>query len=727
MAEKDPKEILRETAEELGFIKDQIRSIGADIVESLNDRFDDTLTLAERITAKIKTMSIKDIEKSLMATVKGMDRILSDQIKIVDGSITLKDIIRNQHDIDQKRLLIKQNLDNLEAIGEISAERRTELEIELLDALTKQQVVLDKQKLQQEEIHKNLGVTGKLVKGISKIPILGNLIDSQEVLAKTQTAAATAGATTGKVMKAGFSAIGSSIKTSLTDPLTVSIFLIRQMWLALVETDKITTQLARDFNLSYNEASHLRQSLNGVANTGADINLNTKVLQESLVAIGKSLGSNASINEADLIVFTKLREQAGYTNDELVGIQKLSLTNGKSLEDNTKEILGGAKAYASQKGLMLNEKDILREISKTSATIKISLGLSTDALAKAVVQAKQFGINLQQADGIASSLMDFESSISNEIGAELLTGKMLNLERARGLALNNDIAGASEEILRQVGGTAEFSRMNRIQQEAIAKAVGLSKDELSASLIEREALAKLSGIEGKTAQERYNNLVKEVGVEEAKKRLGNEQLATQYAQQSIADRLTKSTEKLKEVLITIADSLMPVFDILSDILVVVGYIVKPIVGIINAAGQLSSALRPVVALLVAAGAAALFMMGSLTAGLGVAAALAGIGVGMTYLESKTKVKDGIIAPDGGLTVSGEKGTYSLDKNDHIIAGTNLGKPTNNQQQPIAANYDKHFTKMNELLSAIAAKDTNIYQDSTKINTANNIFSYKSLV
>ena len=36
------------------------------------------------------------------------------------------------------------------------------------------------------------------------------------------------------------------------------------------------------------------------------------------------------------------------------------------------------------------------------------------------------------------------------------------------------------------------------------------------------------------------------------------------------------------------------------------------------------------------------------------------------------IKDGAIDPKGGLIVSGEKGSIQLDKEDSIIAGTNLG-------------------------------------------------------
>jgi Fe-S cluster assembly scaffold protein SufB len=102
--------------------------------------------------------------------------------------------------------------------------------------------------------------------------------------------------------------------------------------------------------------------------------------------------------------------------------------------------------------------------------------------------------------------------------------------------------------------------MKVIQQEAIAKAAGLSRDELAKSLIDKEALAKLSEVEGKDAQEKFNNLVKQVGMEEAKKRLGDETLAQQMESASVQDRFNSSVEKLKEVFVAISTVLMPIFD-----------------------------------------------------------------------------------------------------------------------------------------------------------------------
>jgi len=398
------------------------------------------------------------------------------------------------------------------------------------------------------------------------------------------------GANAGKlsVIGAGLKSMSQSFAKNITDV----TFLLLEITQAIIDSDKATGQLAKDFNLTYNNALATRQELSQMAALSADVAVNTRGLQESMVAVGKSLGTNAMLNEKDLVTFTKLREQAGYTNDELIGIQKLSLVNGKTLEDNTEEILGGAKAYASRRGLVINEKDVLREISKANASIKLSLGGSADELARSVVQAKAFGLTLEQADKMAESLLNFESSIENELSAELLTGKDLNLENARRLALNNDIAGAAEEVAKQVGTSADFANMNRIQQEAIAKAAGLTRDELAQSLMDKEALSKISAEEGESAQQAFNRLVETVGLEEAKKQLGDEQLATQFAQQNIQERFANATEKLKELFISIAEPILqivsPLVNLVTAVLPAINLLLQPILFVFQ---SISDAIR----------------------------------------------------------------------------------------------------------------------------------------
>jgi hypothetical protein len=514
-----------------------------------------------------------------------------------------------------------------------------------------------------------------------------------------------------KILGAGAKSAFSSLGKNLLSPKA----LMAEIYLALQKSDEAAGKLAKDFNLTYSEALDTRRELSNMATMSGDVALNTRALQESMVAVGQSLGTNAKLNEADLATFTKLREQAGYTNEELVGIQKLSLINGKTLEDNTAEILGGAEAYASRNKLVVNEKDVLKEVSKASASLKLTLGGSAEAVAVAAVKAKQFGLNLEQAEKISQSLLNFESSIESELSAELLTGKELNFERARALALNGQTADAAAEIAKQVGTSADFAKMNVIQQEALAKAAGMERDELAQSLMDKEALAKLSGVEGKTAQERFNNLVKETDLETAKKQLGDEQLANQFAQQSVQERLTQATEKLKEVFISIAEPILaiisPLVELITTILPAVNILLQPLitgfqliadtVGLISqgismfagwlgegsvAATALKVILYPIAAIVgvIAAGLiyASLAMIPVIGPALG-AIAVAGM-VGMlakAAMGSSSSAKKGndIMSPGdrssgyGKRTLFGPEGAIQLNNKDTVIAGTDLFK------------------------------------------------------
>ena len=77
-------------------------------------------------------------------------------------------------------------------------------------------------------------------------------------------------------------------------------------------------------------------------------------------------------------------------------------------------------------------------------------------------------MELSKVDDIAGSLLNFESSIKDELAAELLIGKNINLEKARQAALNNDLETVATEIAKQAGSAAEFGEMNRIQQDAFS-------------------------------------------------------------------------------------------------------------------------------------------------------------------------------------------------------------------------------------------------------------------
>jgi hypothetical protein len=440
-------------------------------------------------------------------------------------------------------------------------------------------------KAQLESLKTGRGLSAEFAKQLGLVDRNGNALRGAAAANKARTLGITSAAEKSmSPLMAGVKSLGPALVKAFGP-----MFIVFEMLNALTKADTATGDLAKDFNITYDAAAGVRNELIEIGNLSGNIALNARALQESMVAVGKSLGSNAMLNQADLETFTELREMAGYTNEELIGIQKLTLATGGNLKDNTKQFLGTVAALNAQNKLTVNEKQLLKEVSNTSAAIKLSIGGTTKELAASAFQAKQFGINLEQADKIAESLLDFESSITNELSAELITGKDLNLERARLLALNGDIAGASAEILRQVKGSAEFTKMNRIQQEALAKAVGMSREELAASLVEREALQSIGVKDAAAAKAKFDLLVKEKGYAAAVAELGDEQYANQLKQQSIQERFNQSVEKLKEIFISIAEPVLqildPIMEIVGALLPLVNLILVPALAVFNAIGK----------------------------------------------------------------------------------------------------------------------------------------------
>jgi hypothetical protein len=750
-------------------------------------------------SSKNSISSLTSIAEKLRDHQKGITDLSSKDLKLLSekyksSTATLKS---NQTGLQNEisALLQKGNLETheLKKLAQLQT-----IHTNITSLLGDQDSVLKEvnKKLEDEEeltssIEKKTGVLGGLLKGMSKIPILGDIFNANEALdASKKSIRESNNAVSG--LGAAFKNIGKQIKGGVLNPANLVLGVITGLIDGFAKSQTSIGELAKGLGMSASRATEMRQDFASIANLSMEANVSVKGLQESQLAVGQALGTNAKLNDSDLVTLTKITKQTGLQHDELIGIEKLSLSQGKSLDSNLKSALGGATAFASQNKLVVNNNKVLQEVNKASGSLKLSLGGSVEALGKAVVQTQKMGINLETASSMAQSLLDFESSIENELSAELLTGKNLNLEKARQLSLEGDIAGAAEEVLKQVKGTEEFSKMNVLQQESMAKAVGMTRDQLADSLIEREALAAMSAEEGETALQAYNKL-KESGATEDEiiKKLGDK-AAKQLEQQSSQEKFNAALEKAQEIFVQIMDALAPIFDVLSSIvttvLPAVNFILQPIVTAFTGLGKIltgsfdtltgwqgvlggiltiwagisaytklnamrvagMAAMEGTIALhkraqnmldlkglalgksklvQLAAQAALWALANPLTAlTLGVAA---GAGI---YAATKAYMKDGMIGPGGEMIVSGPKGSIQLDKDDSIVAGTDLfgGNKKSNQQstptQPSSTSVNVDMGPTNALLQQlinVISAGGDVVMDGQKVGQALNLIAYKT--
>lgn len=696
MAQEDPKKKALETA---SIIEDALQSIAGQV----SDIFAQAMGGADRVTQTVT----KDIQNRFNQMAKVTDDIASNTVRLQEGLLKSKEV----EDQILKRK-VKQEALGTQLLTHLRQQGKAAGSIEeLIQKQNDGSIKLTKN--QQQLVNEFLKAKQYNEEYIDQL-------QEQQALASKQAIS--------------FKKVGEQLK-GLTEKFTLS-FAITGLLEMIKDIDKGIGDFAKTMNMSYGEAAKVKKEFSDIALASGDSALNSARLMETQAAIGAQLGTNAKLNEADLKTFTKLREQAGFTNEELMGVQQLSLVNGKSLKQNTEAILGGAKAYASRNKLVVNEKQILKDISKASASLKLSLGGSADALARSAVQARQFGISLEQAEKMSESLLNFEDSIESELSAELLTGKALNLERARALALNGDVAAAAAEIAQQVGTSNDFAKMNVIQQEAIAKAAGMTRDELAQSLMDREALAKLGAKEGQDAQDRYNEM-RAAGMSQAEiaKQLGDAELAKQYEQQSVQEKFNDTMLELKE---TLMNGILPAFQSMGTFLKENMGLVKGIVTLfvsLKAAQMAYNALSVVSLALTKKQAkeeqkdAVASVFGGAFKSLGaipvVGAILAGALVATTLASMFSNIGKGddvlSPAPGGGgygkRTLLGPEGALQLNDKDTVIAGTDLGGRKKQSSTSVGIDVSAIVGAISELrrdVNALASRPVNVSIDGKKV-------------
>jgi hypothetical protein len=579
----------------------------------------------------------------------------------------------------------------------------------------------------EEQIQENLGVAGDITKALGQIPGIGSFAASalSEVTDEARKITEETGKVPGKfsLMNNLVSKVGKNIVTKMLDPFTLIGSAVAFLVKTIKEVDKSTEETARNLNISYQEANNFRQELSQASIINGNLFITSKGLLETNLAINSALGTNVKLNDKNVALFTELRTVAGLTNEELLGVYKLTIGTNKELEDITGEILMQAKVSSNRLGVSLNEKEILKSIKDVSAATTLSLGKNPGLIADAVATAKSLGMELNKVDQIAGSLLQFESSIEAELEAELLLGKNINLEKARSAALNNDLATVAKEIAKEAGTAAEFGEMNRIQQEAIAKSVGMDRDELAKTLFIQEQLLGLTGEKAKEEERNLNTLIAQKGIGEAQRILEKEGVENLRNQAGIATQFNQVVDKLKENFTLIATALMPVFNMiagmvgaLSEMPVVLG----AILGILVAMKAVSAflAIKSIVQAV-----AGIFAGNAKFGPAGLVASIAGVGAlvgGVATAVSATDVGDFMETSKGKTTISTkEGGLFNLSDNDDIIAAPGLAS-----KGMSGGNNSALITEIRALRTALESRpinvNTTIELDGEKIGSNKNV-------
>ena len=107
--------------------------------------------------------------------------------------------------------------------------------------------------------------------------------------------------------------------------------------------------------------------------------------------------------------------------------------------------------------------------------------------------------------------------------------------------------------------------MNRIQQEAMEKAVGMTADQLGAMLIEQEAIKAVGGELNDEEKAAYEMAKEKYGAEKAAQMLKDNQLDQLLAEKDLADEKAAAEERFQAALAGLATAFIPFFEMLLEV------------------------------------------------------------------------------------------------------------------------------------------------------------------
>jgi hypothetical protein len=316
--------------------------------------------------------------------------------------------------------------------------------------------------------------------------------------------------------------------------------------------DESSVNLANQLNISKQEAGQLQIEFAKAAQENKSLLQTSQDLIDAQVKLGNALGTTAMFSKDTASTFNILTSRLGVSEAAASQLANFTEATGLNFQNFSNTVRGTNMFLGAQEEIFLNERDLIEDISKTSSNILLSMQGQNISLGKAAFQARKLGLNLADMEKIQSSLLDFESSIQNELAAELLIGQNINLEKARSAALNNDLLGLGKALEQQGITQAKFASMNFVQQEAIAKTLGMSSKEMGDMFIKQTALRRLSAKTEKDGIKAIQERIRK-GESEAKiiADIGSEELVKR------AQNMTMQ-QKMNTIIQQLADKIMPV-------------------------------------------------------------------------------------------------------------------------------------------------------------------------
>ena len=474
-----------------------------------------------------------------------------------------------------------------------------------------------------------------------------------------------------------------------------------------------TRSTADAMGVNVNEAKKLNSEILAQMKGSNKFNTNLKDSVATMASLNEAFGGATSFTAEQAVNLDVASKKLGISSQQAAQFSKLMFsTSGATLETST-NIMAGVKALSDASGVKFN--DVMKDVAASGEAMANTFGKSGDEIAIMAVQARKMGFELNDILSMNNALLDVEGSIEKQMKFNMLTGKNINLDKARALALEGDHEAMMKEVVKQAG---DLEGLNQLEIQALNEALGVDILKLKNA----KELEATKAADAAKAQEiaDIEQQIRDGQLEEfANKEIDRQAAATAEERRAnfeanmldIAAQQIESSEKLNNLAMILQGIQMVIQGLM---------VAQTIAAMVKAnnekkAAQASAAQLPKlgaeVGLRTASATAALTTNAAATFGLGTVIAMAAVALGVGALlgymatspspaPAAVPTGDLGIDPNGGPIVMSpqEGGIYQGTKNDGLTMSPNHGVDGGGHSPNI--NLKPLLDKMDQLIAAV---------------------------
>ena len=340
---------------------------------------------------------------------------------------------------------------------------------------------------------------------------------------------------------------------------------------SFIDLDSAAADFRKETGLTNSQMEGIKSQANEITTQFGSLGVEAKDVFNTVAALKSEFSDIAEFGDEVVAGLTVLNKNFGVSAESAAKVQGVFEQIG-GLSSETATSLQLQVAQLSKAAGVAPAK-VMADIAESAEVASTLFKGDVKALSESAVQARRLGTNLKSVAATAEKLLDFEGGIEDELTAATYVGGQFNLSRARALAFEGKIVEANKETLAQIQRSGDFRKKDYFTQQQLAKAAGMSVEEINKQLDAQEKLNSLSDEQKKLAEDAINAGLDITNIDKENLATQVEAFSKQQEQQATMERISNAFTGIAS---TVGGVLMPLIEGLGAVL---EFVLTPITAI----------------------------------------------------------------------------------------------------------------------------------------------------